>query len=246
VDVGKAHSPLVNGLSFCLESNERTPMILPTASQPHPDATLLIVDDDPGVQQSCRLLLRRQGYRTLEAQDGATALGMVKAHPIDVCLIDLTLPDGHGLDLLERLRELQPQALASYGVDVKFLGIKRIGLPESITEKVFERMKEERQRVVQKFQADGERQAADIRSGANRERAELLAQADAKVTELRGEAEAQAAKSLAVFKENPELAIFLLKIRALEDTLKERTTLILDQRTPPLDLLDGAPSKPQK
>jgi response regulator RpfG family c-di-GMP phosphodiesterase len=84
------------------------PISLPT----HSDATLLIVDDDPGVQQSCRLLLRRQGYRTLEAPDGATALRLGRAHPIDLCLIDLTLPDGHGLDLLERLRELQPQTLA--------------------------------------------------------------------------------------------------------------------------------------
>jgi response regulator RpfG family c-di-GMP phosphodiesterase len=87
-------------------------MRLPTAPQPHQDATLLIVDDDDGVRSSCRCLLGRQGYRLLEAQDGATALRMVKAHPIDVCLIDLTLPDGHGLDLLERLRELQPHALA--------------------------------------------------------------------------------------------------------------------------------------
>ncbi len=70
------------------------------------------MDDDPGVQQSCRLLLRRQGYHTLEAPDGATALRLSRTHQIDLCLIDLTLPDGHGLDLLERLRELQPQTLA--------------------------------------------------------------------------------------------------------------------------------------
>jgi len=81
-------------------------------SVPPSDTTLLIVDDDPGMQQACRLLLRRHGYRTLEAPDGATALRLGRTEPIDLCLIDLTLPDGHGLDLLERLREAQPQMLA--------------------------------------------------------------------------------------------------------------------------------------
>lgn len=146
----------------------------------------------------------------------------------------------------EMLARVQPQALANYGVDVKFLGIKRLGLPESITQKVFDRMKEERQRFVLKLQSDGERQAADIRSAANRERADLLSQASGKVIELQGEAEKEAVKSLDVFNENPDFAIFLLEIRALEEFLKERTTLILDQRTPPLNLLDGATIKSQK
>jgi membrane protease subunit HflC len=147
----------------------------------------------------------------------------------------------------EMLAAIQPVAKANYGIDVRFLGIKQLGLPESITQKVFDRMKEERQRFVQKLQADGEARASDIRSAANRERSDILTKAEAEVTELRGKAEAEAAKSLAVFKENPELAVFLLKINALGETLKERATLILDQRTPPFDLLgNDAPgtSKP--
>ena len=146
----------------------------------------------------------------------------------------------------EMLARVQPQALENYGVDVRFLGIKRLGLPETVTQAVFNRMREERQRFVQKLTADGNAQAANIRSAANLERDELLAQAGAKVIEFQGEAEKEAAKSLEIFRENPEFAVFLLKIRALEETLKDRTTLILDQRTPPLDLLDGAALKTQK
>lgn len=137
------------------------------------------------------------------------------------------------------LLAIQPEAKANYGIDVRFLGIERLGLPESITQKVFDRMKEERQRYVQKLQADGEAKARDIRSAADRERTETLAKAEAKVTEIKGQADAEAAKALAVFKDNPELAVFLLKINALEESLKERSTLILDQRTPPFDLLDA-------
>jgi modulator of FtsH protease HflC len=138
----------------------------------------------------------------------------------------------------EILAAIQPAARANYGMDVQFLGIKRLGLPESITQKVFDRMKEERQRYVQKLQADGDAKARDLRSAADRQRAEIIARAEAQVTEIRGQAEAEASKSLAVFKENPELAIFLMKINALEGSSTNRTTLILDQRTPPFDLLD--------
>ena len=52
-----------------------------------------------------------------------------------------------------------------------------------------------------------------------------------------GLGEREAAKSFEVFQQNPELANFLLKLTGLEAFLKERTTLILDQGTPPLDLL---------
>lgn len=136
------------------------------------------------------------------------------------------------------LSRVQPAA-KDYGMEVRFLGIKRLGLPESITLKIFNRMKEERQRYVQKLNAEGDLRARDIRSAAERERTETLAKADAQATEILGEADAEVAKSLAVFKDNPEFAVFLLKVAALEQSLTNRSTLILDQRTPPFDLLDA-------
>lgn len=146
----------------------------------------------------------------------------------------------------EILAGVQPQAKANYGVDIRFLGIKRIGLPESITQKVFDRMKEERQRVVTKLQSDGEKQASDIRSEADRQRSEILSKADTRVGEIRSEAEAEVGKRLSVFNQNPDLANFLVKRDALEQILKERTTLIFDQRTPPFDLLNGAKVEEKK
>ena len=47
---------------------------------------------------------------------------------------------------------------------------------------------------------------------------------------------AEAAKSLAVFQQNPELASFLFRLNALEGSLKERSTLIFDQHTSPFNL----------
>ncbi len=133
-----------------------------------------------------------------------------------------------------------------YGIKINFLGIKKLGLPESITQKVFDRMKEERLRVVSGIKAQGDAEASKIISAADRDRAEILSKADATAIEIRGQAEAEAAKAYAVFEKNPELAVLLLKINALEQSLQNRSTLILDQRTPPFDLLNVPTSNQPK
>ena len=164
---------------------------------------------------------------------------VVGTHPFS----DFISPDEKKLKFVEieteMLERIRKPAADKYGIDVVFLHIKRLGLPESITEKVFERMKAERQKFVDKLKAEGDGRAIDIRSEADSERIKTLAQAEAKVIELRGSAEAEAAKYYEIMEKNPELAIFLQKLTTLEQTLKERSTLILDERTPPFDLLKG-------
>jgi membrane protease subunit HflC len=140
----------------------------------------------------------------------------------------------------EILTNVQAAARTNYGIEVRFLGIERLGLPQSITQKVFDRMKEERQRFVQRLQADGDAQASDIRSAANRDATNALNEAQAQVIKISGKAEADAANALAVFRQNPDLAIFLVKLRALEDASRENATFILNPRTPPYDLIEGA------
>ena len=140
----------------------------------------------------------------------------------------------------EILDEVQAQVrAANYGLDIEFLGIKKLELPESVTQSVFERMTSERQILISKSQNEGEAEAAKIRSAADRKAAEMLTTADGKALEIRGKGEAEAAKSLAVFQQNPQLANFLFRLTALEDSLKDRSTLIFDQQTPPFDLFRG-------
>lgn len=140
----------------------------------------------------------------------------------------------------EMLNTIRPKAKENYGIEVVLLGIKQLGLPESITTKAFERMREERQRVVKSLVAEGQSQASQIRASADLQRQELLANAQAEATRIEGQADAEAAKSLAVFEKHRELAIFLFQIKALEQSLKDRTTLILDQQTPPFNMLGGS------
>jgi membrane protease subunit HflC len=139
----------------------------------------------------------------------------------------------------EVLKEIQGSAKDTYGLSVEVVGIKQLGLPEAITGKVFERMRSERERLVKQFTGEGEAKAIEIRSEANRKRDELLAKADADALRIIGEAESQASKDYAVFEQKPDLAIYLLQIKALKESLKDRATIILDQRTTPFNLLTG-------
>ena len=138
----------------------------------------------------------------------------------------------------EILQRIQADARGNdYGIDVKFLGIKKLGLPESVTKLVFERMQSERQVKVSEIQSTGERDAANIRSEADLESARILADAEAEATRIRGLGTREAAKSLEVLGQEPALANFLRQLNGLESFLKERATLVLDLETSPLNLL---------
>ena len=147
----------------------------------------------------------------------------------------------------EMLEKIQSQARANqYGLEVVFLGIKRLNLPESVTKSVFERMEADRNLLVQRIRSEGDRQAHEIRSVANLESSRLLNEAEARATRIRGEGEAEAAKSFHVFRQNPELANFLLGLNGLEALLKDRTTLVLDPSTLPVNLLGAGTDTSKK
>ncbi len=138
----------------------------------------------------------------------------------------------------EMLKRVQADAGANnFGIEIKFLGLKRIGLPESVTKLVFERMESERAVLVSTIEGEATTQSSAIRTRADTESAKLLAEAEAQATKTLGEGEREAAKSFDVFKQEPDLAIYLLKLKALEQFLQNRTTLILDDSTSPLELL---------
>ena len=146
----------------------------------------------------------------------------------------------------QMLAAVQPEAVNRYGVTVQFLGIRKIGLPESITEKVFARMKAEREEIAERYRSEGEGEAIKIRAAADSQRNQLLAQAEAEAKHIRAEGDAKAAESYQVFEKNPELAMFLRKLEVLEGTLKKKSTVVLSTETEPFDLLQGDKALPKK
>lgn len=144
--------------------------------------------------------------------------------------------------ILERLREDLGQA--SYGMHVSAVRLTGLSFPESVTEQVSERMIRERETLTQQNLALGRREAENIRTEAEGERARLLAEAEARATEIRGEGDAAAAEFYGIFRENPELAVFLRKTEALRELLAKQTTLVLTTDDSPFDLLGHEPPAP--
>ena len=66
--------------------------------------TVLVVDDEPSLRTLLTRLLQMEGYKVLEAEDGATALKVVANEQPDLVLLDVMMPVRNGLDVLGDLR----------------------------------------------------------------------------------------------------------------------------------------------
>lgn len=82
-------------------------MAFTAAPAPKRRGTLLIVDDEEGPRFSLRLIFK-DSYDLLMAEDGPTAIEIAQNHPIDVAVLDIRMAGMSGIELLERLRFVQP------------------------------------------------------------------------------------------------------------------------------------------
>ena len=71
--------------------------------------SILIVDDDPAACTSLCDVLEAKGHRVETASSGHDALAACAARAVDLLLLDLTLPDMSGLDLITRVEKILPQ-----------------------------------------------------------------------------------------------------------------------------------------
>src|SRR5678816_478739 len=74
------------------------------------NAKVLLVDDSGLARRSTRRVLEQAGYHVVEAEDGLSALERFAVDRPDVVLLDLVMRGMYGLDVLARLRELDPAA----------------------------------------------------------------------------------------------------------------------------------------
>ncbi len=117
-------------------------------SEPDPQPTLLVVEDDEMVRDAMIRLFVREGYLVLTAATGHDAMGLLRtpATSVDVVLLDIGLPDVSGADLCARMRQFFPDlpvvvcsgAASQEEIDeLRQLGISRfltkpIALPELV------------------------------------------------------------------------------------------------------------------
>jgi two-component system chemotaxis response regulator CheY len=71
---------------------------------------VLLVDDSGLARRSTRRILERAGYQVVEAEDGMAAIEQYFVEKPDVVLLDLVMKGMYGLDVLAKLREMDPDA----------------------------------------------------------------------------------------------------------------------------------------
>ncbi len=72
---------------------------------------ILIVDDEPGILTTLSQILVDEGYRTVVTTSGEEALHLFRERRPDVVFLDIWLPDWDGLETLQALRDLDPDAM---------------------------------------------------------------------------------------------------------------------------------------
>lgn len=120
---------------------------------------------------------------------------------------------------------LKIQDLGIQLVDVR---VKKVELPEKVTENVYLRMQTERKTVAKSFRSRGEEQAKQIRANANRQREEVLAEAYRKSEEIRGEGDATSAKIYAdSFGKDKEFYSFTRSLKAYENSFANAQDILV-------------------
>lgn len=70
---------------------------------------ILFVDDERALRDFVAHVLTTSGFRVLTASDGAEALSIIAAQPVDMLFTDIVMPSRNGVDLAEQAKRLRPQ-----------------------------------------------------------------------------------------------------------------------------------------
>ena len=73
-----------------------------------PKGSILVVDDEAEIREGLVLLLESEGYAVVAVETGDAGLARLEEEPFDLLLLDVSLPDHNGIDLLQQIRERDP------------------------------------------------------------------------------------------------------------------------------------------
>ncbi|MDP6029855.1 MAG: protease modulator HflC [Arenicellales bacterium] len=99
---------------------------------------------------------------------------------------------GDRVEIMDVVRKTTDEEIASLGIEVLDVRLKRVDLDPDISERVYQRMEAERSRVAKDLRARGAEAAERITANADRQRAIILAEAKQKAQEIKGQGDAEA------------------------------------------------------
>ena len=137
---------------------------------------------------------------------------------------------GQRAELMDRVENAVDAAVtrADLGIEVIDVRILRADLPDDVEERVFQRMRSEREQQASLIRAEGEEQAREIRAGADREATVVLANARAEADRIRGDGDAQRNRIYAAaYGQDREFFAFYRSMIAYETALRDGTPIVV-------------------
>jgi membrane protease subunit HflC len=130
--------------------------------------------------------------------------------------------------IMEEMRDKANLDAGKIGVQVLDVRLKRVELPQEVSESVYRRMRSERQQVANQLRSEGTAEAEKIRAEANREREVIIAEAYRDAQKIKGEGDAQAAAIYAqAFGQNPEFYAFYRSLEAYRNTFRSKSDVLI-------------------
>jgi len=131
-------------------------------------------------------------------------------------------------DIMSEVRQKAGVDLKRIGVEIIDVRLKRVDLPQEVSDSVYGRMQAERKRIANEQRSTGAAAAEKIRADADRQREVILAEAYRDAQRVRGEGDAKSAAIYAgAFSQNPEFFSFYRSMEAYRSTFRGRNDLML-------------------
>ena len=130
--------------------------------------------------------------------------------------------------IMTSVRERANQDAKKIGVEIIDVRLKRVDLPQEVSESVYKRMDAERKSVANQLRSEGFSEAERIRAEADKEREVIIANAYKEAQRIKGEGDAKAAAAYAqAYGQNAEFYAFYRSLEAYRSSFKDRSDLLV-------------------
>ncbi|MEI6301594.1 MAG: protease modulator HflC [Betaproteobacteria bacterium] len=140
----------------------------------------------------------------------------------------LDVVSGEREKLMSVVREKTDEDAKKIGVQIVDVRLKRVELPQEVSESVYRRMEAERKSVASELRSQGFSEAEKIRAEADREREVIIAEAYKQAQRVKGEGDAKASAIYAqAFGQNPEFYGFYRSLEAYRSSFKSKSDVMV-------------------
>src|SRR5471030_1100318 len=131
-------------------------------------------------------------------------------------------------EIMRTVRERANQDAKKIGVEIIDVRLKRVDLPQEVSDSVYRRMEAERKSVANQLRSEGSGEAERIRAEADKEREVILANAYKDAQRIKGEGDAKASAAYAqAFGQNPEFYAFYRSLEAYRSSFNNHSDVLV-------------------